>query len=92
MTSAVIPDPVPAEGYRKLSLREMAQRQRALTCIRSRETAQCQGQVYVTLFFDGTNNNKNIDEPQGKHSNVTRLYKASNDDPKNGFFLVIFPA
>lgn len=86
MTSVVVPDPVPEGGYRKLSPREMAQRQRALTCIRSRETAQCQGQVYVTLFFDGTNNNKEADEPLRGHSNVARLFNARIDDPKNGFF------
>ncbi|MBB3259390.1 hypothetical protein F4827_004265 [Paraburkholderia bannensis] len=93
MTSAVIPDPMPEEGYRKLSPQEMMRRQRALTCIRSRETAQCQGQVYVTLFFDGTGNNK--DDKEGgsktqkerwKHSNVARLFDAAMADNPNGFF------
>ncbi|HET7329373.1 DUF2235 domain-containing protein [Dyella sp.] len=94
-----MPDPMPADGYRTLSPREMAQRQRALTCIESKESAQCQGQVYVTVFFDGTGNNMDWKEPGtlgkqeelGKHSNVARLYSAAIAEPDNGFFPYYIP-
>ena len=94
-----IPEPVPDEGYRKLSSREMLQRQRALTCIRSEKSAQCQGQVYATIFFDGTGNNMDWQEPRTtgtqqdrcKHSNVARLFNAAITQPKDGFFPYYIP-
>ncbi|MFL9996524.1 DUF2235 domain-containing protein [Paraburkholderia sediminicola] len=98
-TTVTIPNPVPAEGYRKLSPQEMARRQRALTCIRSGATAQCQGQVYVTMFFDGTGNSKDYTEPGysgtqkelWKHSNVARLFDSAIVDTSNGFFPFYIP-
>lgn len=95
----VIPDPMPADGYRRLSPFEMMQRQRALTCIRNIASAQCQGQVYATLFFDGTQNNADWKEPGtlgkqsdlGKHSNISRLYNARVDEPMDGFFAYYIP-
>ncbi|WP_158545059.1 T6SS phospholipase effector Tle1-like catalytic domain-containing protein [Dyella monticola] len=94
-----IPDPMPVDGYRKLTPLEMMQRQRALTCIRSKESAQCQGQVYATVFFDGTGNNMDWQEPGtsgkqqdlGKHSNIARLFNARFDEPENGFFSYYIP-
>jgi hypothetical protein len=94
-----IPDPMPVEGFRTLSPREMILRQSALTCIRSRESAQCQGQVWATLFFDGTGNNMDWKEPgttqtqkeRGKHSNVARLFNAAIKEPENGFFPFYIP-
>ncbi|QAU23566.1 DUF2235 domain-containing protein [Dyella sp. M7H15-1] len=95
----VIPNPMPTDGYRTLSPREMAQRQSALTCIRSKESAQCQGQVYATVFFDGTGNNMDWKEPDtlgkqeelDKHSNVARLYRAALAEPNDGFFPYYIP-
>ena len=36
----------------------------------------CDQDIYVGIFFDGTNNNKFRDEPGKSHSNVARLYEA----------------
>jgi hypothetical protein len=94
---------MPDEGKRELTPREISARARAMSCIRTRHT-ECQGQVYVNLFFDGTNNNQDwpgpFDEGQASaqtqqarnaHSNVARLYNASLDEPTNGFFRYYIP-
>ena len=36
----------------------------------------CDQDIYLGIFFDGTNNNKFRDEPGKSHSNVARLYEA----------------
>ncbi|WP_322060974.1 DUF2235 domain-containing protein [Paraburkholderia sp. J63] len=38
------------------------------------------------MYFDGTNNNKEVDQPLNGHSNVARLFNARIDDPASGFF------
>lgn len=88
------PSPMPNSGMRKLTVRESLQRCRAMTCPEECRPVQCNGQVYVNLFFDGTGNNKDWKEPGlngtqtsvGKHSNVARLYNASIDGFEDGFF------
>ncbi|WJF91474.1 DUF2235 domain-containing protein [Paraburkholderia bonniea] len=64
-----------------------------MTCIQDRNSAQCQGQVHVSLFFDGTGNSQDWIDPElggitqriaNKHSNVARLYNAAFDDSQNG--------
>ncbi|MGF6775424.1 T6SS phospholipase effector Tle1-like catalytic domain-containing protein [Paraburkholderia sp. GAS334] len=88
------PEPLPADGYRKLSPRDMARRAAAMDCIHKKEAGQCPGQVYVTLFFDGTGNNQDWIEPKttgtqrdrDKHSNIARLFNAATPDPDLGFF------
>ncbi|MGO4417115.1 hypothetical protein AB4Z27_29565, partial [Cupriavidus sp. KB_39] len=63
------------------------------------DPAQCQGQVFVSLFFDGTGNNKDWKEPglgctqaeANKHSNVARLYDARVDKPEEGIFAHYIP-
>lgn len=85
---------MPNSGMRKLTVRESLQRCRAITCPEECRPVQCNGQVYVNLFFDGTGNNKDWKEPGlngtqtsvGKHSNVARLYNASIDRFEDGFF------
>jgi Fe-S cluster biosynthesis and repair protein YggX len=70
-----------------------------MACIRKKDPAQCGGQVYVNLFFDGTGNNMDWQEPglgttqmaAGKHSNIARLYNAAIDDPEDGFFARYIP-
>ena len=37
---------------------------------------ECQQDIYLGFFFDGTNNNKFRDTPSFSHSNVARLYEA----------------
>ncbi|MCP3708639.1 DUF2235 domain-containing protein [Paraburkholderia sp. CNPSo 3274] len=89
-----IPDPLPEDGYRKLSPRELAQRSAAMDCIHKQEAGHCQGQVYTTIFFDGTGNNQDWVEPKAtgnqrdrsKHSNVARLFNAVIPDAESGLF------
>lgn len=99
MTAVQYPDELPASGQRKLSGREAAQRARAMACVRDPQSTNCQGQVWVTLFFDGTRNNKDWQEP-GKsatqlqrdgHSNVARLFDAHPNEPQNGLFRFYIP-
>jgi len=37
---------------------------------------QCSQDIFIGVFFDGTNNNKFRDTPGHSHSNVARLYEA----------------
>lgn len=91
--------PAPLDGKRTLSSREAALRAKAMACIRSPEITQCQGQVYVGLFFDGTGNNRDwVEDGQmrnqfgrNKHSNVARLFSAHLDEPGSGFFRYYIP-
>ena len=90
--------PAPLDGMRRLSGREASQRAKAIACVRSQST-QCQGQVYMGLFFDGTGNNDTwIEKGQAqtqhqrnKQSNVARLFQAYADDPKAGIFRSYLP-
>ncbi|QAU23571.1 hypothetical protein EO087_05880 [Dyella sp. M7H15-1] len=54
--------PMPANGMRELTPKELALRASAMACIQQLESAQCQGQAFVSLFFDGTGNNKDWKE------------------------------
>ncbi|WP_322028894.1 DUF2235 domain-containing protein [Paraburkholderia sp. J76] len=89
-----IPEPLPSDGYRQLSPRELAKRAAAMDCIHKQEAGHCQGQVYATVFFDGTGNNQDWTEPKtsgtqkdrNKHSNVARLFNAAIPDAKSGLF------
>jgi len=84
MTVLYTGKPAPLSGKRKLTSREAAQRAKAMACIHSRNATQCQGQVYASLFFDGTGNNdrwvqegfKHTQRQRNKHSNVARLFDA----------------
>lgn len=99
MSSIYTGRPAPLDGKRKLSAREASQRAKAMACVRSRQATRCQGQVYVSLFFDGTGNNKDwVEEGQSlsqtarnKHSNVARLFQAHVDDPQGGVFAYYMP-
>lgn len=75
-----------------------------MTCQRT-SYSECQGQIYVNLFFDGTGNNRDWNGTfiSGKtrstqtqlvrngHSNVARLYDASFEEPGNGLFRIYIP-
>lgn len=99
MTVLYTGKPAPLDGKRQLSSRESAMRAKAMACVRSRKTTECQGQVNVGLFFDGTGNNHQwIEEGQtatqrsrNKHSNVARLFDAHLAEPGNGFFRFYMP-
>ncbi len=54
--------------------------------------ADCQQDLWLTVFFDGTGNNRKIDEPTFEHSNVARLFRAMSDDiPSAGRISVYVP-
>jgi Uncharacterized alpha/beta hydrolase domain (DUF2235) len=99
MTMIYTGRPVPLDGMRKLNAREAAQRDKAMTCVRSPGATKCKGQVHVGLFFDGTGNNDQWTEPgtsgtqrsRNKHSNVARLFDAHLIEPENGFFRYYMP-
>jgi len=56
------------DQFRRASINDgRTQKERLLTC----ET-----DIYIGVFFDGTNNNKYRDTPNFAHSNVARLYEA----------------
>ena len=96
--------PMPANGQRALSGAEAQRRAKAMACLREKGS-QCQGQVHVSIYFDGTGNNREWEGTfvTGKtratrtqlarngHSNVARLYDASLAEPENGFFSVYVP-
>lgn len=99
MTVLYTGKPAPLDGKRKLTARESLLRAQAMACVRSPKSTQCQGQVHVGLFFDGTGNNDRwIEEGQtqtqrarNKHSNVARLFDAYPTEPENGFFAYYMP-
>ena len=98
MTIIYMGRPVPLNGQRVLSSKEAAQRAMAMKCVRSKST-ECQGQVFVGLFFDGTgNNDKWVEEGQtqtqrarNKHSNVARLFDAHVVEPESGIYRYYIP-
>jgi len=90
-------NPVPyPSGQRVLSPREQLQRARALSCVNGKQQANCQGQIHVAMFFDGTGNNIKTDyfqAPAGKQkpSNIARLFMAARDKPNDGYFAFYMP-
>lgn len=90
--------PAPLNGERKLNAKEAAQRANAMKCVRSK-SSECQGQVYVGLFFDGTGNNdkwvedghSQTQRARNKHSNVARLFDAHPIEPENGIYAYYMP-
>ena len=69
-----------AKGQRVLSAKEQEQRQMALgATVPSKQDAMCNCTkvLHYSVFFDGTGNNKDVDEPLRSWSNVARLYRAA---------------
>ena len=50
----------------------------------------CGHQMFVGIFFDGTDNNMDRDKPKGAHTNVVRLYDAFPDDGFKGRFYKVY--
>ncbi|AOZ09953.1 phospholipase effector Tle1 domain-containing protein [Cupriavidus malaysiensis] len=53
--------------------------------------AGCEQTLHISLFFDGTNNNDDKNNPfrdslSQAHTNVARLYKAAREEPENGIY------
>ncbi|MGU7780924.1 T6SS phospholipase effector Tle1-like catalytic domain-containing protein [Burkholderia sp. PU8-34] len=57
----------------------------------------CQQTVHVSLFFDGTNNNDDEDNPKWRdsktdhHTNVARLHNAARHKPEDGIYKYYIP-
>ncbi|MGX9782987.1 phospholipase effector Tle1 domain-containing protein [Janthinobacterium lividum] len=94
----------PLDGRRRLTAKESSQRAKAMACVRSPHKTECQGQVYIGLFYDGSGNNaawrqvdpvvnpKNLTQRQrNKHSNVAKLWDAHLEQERNGYFSVYMP-
>lgn len=106
MTPTTGAQPMPENGQRSLSPSAAQARQKALACLRAK-SSECQGQLHVNIFFDGTGNNRDwngvfVNNPpktrslhtqlvRNGHSNVARLYDASHHEPENGLFSIYIP-
>jgi len=80
LDETTIPDPA---GLRSLTPQERKQRADAMACLDSAVrpgTSDCSQNVWISIYFDGTGNNRNKDTPQKKHSNVARLFDAQAAD------------
>jgi hypothetical protein len=54
--------------------------------------ADCNQDLWLTIFFDGTGNNEKIDRSTFEHSNVARLYRAAlEDDEAVGRYRIYIP-
>lgn len=53
--------------------------------------ADCQQDLWISIFFDGTGNNEKIDAPTYEHSNVARLYRAADESPSIGRIRIYVP-
>ncbi|MGD3145516.1 DUF2235 domain-containing protein [Xanthomonas oryzae pv. oryzicola] len=96
--------PMPHDGQRRLTPSDAQRRAEAKACLRDK-SSECQGQVHVNLFFDGTGNNWKWEGTfiEGKkrsmqtqrnrdgHSNIARLWDASFNEPDDGLFSVYMP-
>lgn len=51
----------------------------------------CQQCLWVSVFFDGTGNNRDADIPTLEHSNVARLWQAHINQPSNGVVRIYIP-
>jgi len=52
---------------------------------------KCEASVNIGLFFDGTNNNRDRDQPSRSETNVVRLHSAYIDDQTTGMSAVYIP-
>ncbi|MEJ8822794.1 DUF2235 domain-containing protein [Variovorax humicola] len=98
----VEPMPSAVSGQRPLTLQEEMRRGAAMTCIdyKQRENL-CASMIYVGIFFDGTNNNRDRDKVevmkktndpnQCYHSNIAVLFETHKDHPKNGYHRYYVP-
>lgn len=96
--------PMPSDGRRLLSGAEAQRRASAIACMR-KKGSECQGQVHVGIYFDGTGNNRDwpgtyipgktrsreSQRARNGHSNVARLYDAALSDLDAGFFKYYVP-
>ncbi|WP_245623653.1 T6SS phospholipase effector Tle1-like catalytic domain-containing protein [Paraburkholderia nodosa] len=70
-------------GLRPLTLLEREARAAAMACMdpaKKPGMADCSQSIWISFFFDGTGNNRFVDTPKSKHSNVARLFFAHEAD------------
>lgn len=95
--TTISPAPFPESGSRKLSPKETMQRAKAVSCtLPTGKRPSCSGQVFVGLFFDGTDNNLERDydglpPERRRHSNVVKLFHTHVNEPNNGYFSIYIP-
>lgn len=53
--------------------------------------AKCEMNINLGIFFDGTNNNRDADKPDLKHTNVVRLWETYKDEPAWGYYRLYVP-
>lgn len=88
------PEPMPEQG--RLSTGESDAAWASGVCLVVAPKLSCQQVLNITLFFDGTNNNDDEDNPwrdskTKTHTNVARLYNAALDEPDRGIFAFYIP-
>jgi Uncharacterized alpha/beta hydrolase domain (DUF2235) len=81
----------PAASLKKLTFDEMLARARSVSEREYSTDTPCQQQLTISFFFDGTGNNKDIDTPLKKSSNVSRLWEAHQDDSPTTIIPVYIP-
>ena len=69
-----------------LSQEELALRARAGAAVLNDPARPCHQHLQFSFFFDGTGNNKTLDEPLNKSSNVARLHDAHQEKNSLHFF------
>ena len=96
--TAQTPTPFPTDGQRKLTARELLERMDAQAClIPDKLPTQCESQMFVGVFFDGTGNNMKLDfedlpPEKRKHTNVVKLYQAfPGEKEAKGYFRIYLP-
>lgn len=53
--------------------------------------ANCEMNLNIGIFFDGTGNNRDADTQQLKHSNIARLWQTYVDREDRGYFRIYIP-
>lgn len=68
-------------------------RQRYLRVLaeRAERNSDCGRDLFVGVFFDGTNNNRDRDKPEYSQSNIARLHDAFPDRRQGGFVRIYAP-
>ena len=64
------------EGSSAIMAPSMEEHCHALSLEHHARQPHCDIPLYIGVFFDGTNNNRDRDEPDRCHTNVARLYNA----------------
>ena len=83
MSDAQISKPIPLAGQRTLTKKEQAQCVQATAGKLPVKKSSCTDQVFLGMFFDGTGNNRDVDLPEHKHSNVVRLFRVHKDNSRD---------